>query len=321
VEQERRLAAAIMRYEAEGFATRRLESALQSTMSEDEVDQVVLRFEADTRKLRDVEREIANIEPHAPELRESLELLRNPDRVEEAEALLVEVRERNRPLPPPPGTRMFNSLMLPADNFALRAARAILERPGQEYNPLFLHGPEGTGKTMLLAALGNEFRARTGTGGVAYVHGRQFVQEVIEALEKHIVDSWRTRYRKARLFILDDVEPLLDTERAQEELFHLFEDLKRSGAQMAFSSALPPARLKGFEDRLRSRLESGLVLELERIEDDKELPDNQTPAAWVATMAQHDAEKAPVFDDFFLSREKVIWNWPYLEDCIFEELS
>jgi chromosomal replication initiator protein len=290
-------------------------------MSEEEVEKLVERFEADTRKLQDVEREIANIEPHAPELRSALDLLRNPDRVQDAEALLVDVRERNKPLPAPPGHRSFDSLTFPADNFALRAARAIVEKPGQEYNPLFITGPEGSGKTMLLAALGNEFRARNSGGSVAYVHGRYFVQEVIEALEKNRLDNWRARYRRARMFILDDVEPLLDTERAQEELFHLFEDLKRAGAQMAFSAASPPSSLVGFEDRLRSRLDSGLVVELTRMDDDSVIPENQTPAAWVATMAQQDDQKLPVFDDFFLSREKVIWNWPYLEDCIFEELN
>jgi chromosomal replication initiator protein len=321
VEQERRLAAAIMKFESEGYGTRRLEAALKTAMSEDEVEQLVNAFAADVRKLQDVEREIANLEPHAPELRGSLELLRNPDRVQDADALLVDVRERNKPLPAPPGNRSFDSLAFPADNFAVRAARSIVEKPGQEYNPLVIHGPEGAGKTMLLAAIGNEFRAKHAGSGVAYVHGRQFVQEVIEALEKNSVDSWRARYRRARLFILDDVEPLLDTERAQEELFHLFEDLKRAGAQMVFSSASAPSMLVGFEDRLRSRLDSGLVVELARMENGKELPDNQTPAAWVATMAQQTDEKAAVFDDFFLSREKVIWNWPYLEDCIFEELS
>jgi chromosomal replication initiator protein len=173
---------------------------------------------------------------------------------------------------------------------------------------------------MLLAALSNEFRARSSSATVAFVHGKHFVQELIEALEKNVLDSWRSRYRKARLFVLDDVEALLDTERAQEELFHLFEDLKRADAQIAFGSAHPPGTLIGFADRLRTRLESGLVVALERGEEGKELPENQTPAAWVATMAQHD-EELPVFDDFFLSREKVIWNWPYLEDCIFEELS
>lgn len=321
VEQERRLAAAIMKYEADGFGTRRLEAALKTAMSESDVEEIVERFELDVRKLQDIEREIANTEPHAPELRTSLEVLRNPDRVQDADALLVEIRERNKPLPPPPGNRSFDSLMFPLDNFAVRAARAIVEKPGQEYNPLFIFGREGAGKTMLLAALGNEFRARNVGATVAYIHGRLFVEELIEALERNIVDSWRARYRRARMFILDDVEPLLDTERAQEELFHLFEELKRSGAQMAFSSAAPPSALVGFEDRLRSRLDSGLVVELVRTEQDRELPDNKTPAAWVATMAQHDDDKPAIFDDFFLSREKVIWNWPYLEDCIFEELT
>jgi chromosomal replication initiation ATPase DnaA len=233
--------------------------------------------------------------------------------------MLLEIRERNKQLPPPPPHRSFDSLTLPQDSFAVKAARAIVEKPGQEYNPFFVHGAEGTGKTKLLAALGNEYRARNTGAVVAFLHGKHFVQELIEALERNTLDSWRARYRKARMLILDDVDALVDTERAQEELFHLFEDLKRAGAQMAFGSARAPRLLTGFEERLRSRLDSGLVVGLERLEQTPELPENQTPAAWVATMAQHDVE-APVFDDFFLSREKVIWNWPYLEDCIFEEL-
>jgi chromosomal replication initiation ATPase DnaA len=320
VTQERRLAEGIMRYEGEGFATRRLEAALHADISEADVDEVIYKYESDVRKLQDIEREIAQIEPHAPELRSAQEVLRNPDRVQDADAILVEVRERNKQLPPPPPNRSFDSLALAADSFAVKAARSIVENPGKEYNPLFIYGPEGAGKTKLLAAVGNEYKLRNSGAPVGFLHGKQFVQELIEALEKNTVDSWRARYRKARMLILDDVEALLDTERAQEELFHLFEELKRSGAQMAFGSAQPPGQMVGFEDRLRSRLDSGLVVALEQVQPAPEQRENQTPAAWVATMAQHDDEKAPVFDEFFLSREKVIWNWPYLEDCIFEEL-
>ena len=320
VTQERRLAEAIMRYEGEGYATRRLEAALHADLSEADVDHAVYKYEADVRRLQDIEREIGTIEPHAPELRSARELLRNPDRVQDAESVLVEIRERNRQLPGPPPHRAFDSLTLPADNFAVRAARSIVENPGKEYNPLFVHGPEGAGKTRLLAAVGNEFKLRNHSLIVGFLHGKQFVQELIEALEKNTVDSWRARYRKARLLIIDDVEALLDTERAQEELFHLFEDLKRAGAQMAFGAAQPPSQLGGFEERLRSRLDSGLVVALEPVPVAPEQPENQTPAAWVATMAHQDDDKPSVFDEFFLSREKVIWNWPYLEDCIFEEL-
>ncbi|HEX6063871.1 MAG TPA: DnaA/Hda family protein [Longimicrobiales bacterium] len=320
VTQERRLAETIMRYEGEGYATRRLEAALHADLSEADVDDAIYRYESDVRKLQDIEREIGQIEPHAPELRSAHDVLRNPDRVHDAEALLVEIRERNKQLPGPPPHRSFDSLAQPADTFAVRAARSIVENPGKEYNPLFIHGPEGAGKTTLLAAVGNEFKARNSGAIVGFLHGKQFVQELIESLERNTVDSWRTRYRKARFFVLDDVEALMDTERAQEELFHLFEDLKRNGAQMAFGAAQPPSQLAGFEERLRSRLDSGLVVALEPIPVPTEQPENQTPAAWVATMAHHDDDKAPVFDEFFLSREKVIWNWPYLEDCIFEEL-
>ena len=320
VTQERRLAETIMRYEGEGYATRRLEAALHADLSEADVDDAIYRYESDVRKLQDIEREIGQIEPHAPELRSAQDVLRNPDRVHDADALLVEIRERNKQLPGPPPHRSFDSLAQPADTFAVRAARSIVENPGKEYNPLFIHGPEGTGKTTLLAAVGNEFKARNSGAIVGFLHGKQFVQELIESLERNTVDSWRARYRKARFFVLDDVEALMDTERAQEELFHLFEDLKRNGAQMAFGAAQPPSQLAGFEERLRSRLDSGLVVALEPIPVPAEQPENQTPAAWVATMAHHDDDKAPVFDEFFLSREKVIWNWPYLEDCIFEEL-
>ena len=80
--------------------------------------------------------------------------------------------------------------------------------------------------------------------------------------------------------------------------------------------------MTGFEERLSSRLESGLVVALEPAPVAAVQPsENKTPAAWVATMAQQDDDRVPVFDDFFLSREKVIWNLPYLEDCIFEELT
>ena len=319
VEQERRIGQTIMRYESDGYSTRRLEAALSSTLTEDEVDALLERFEQDVQRLQDIEREIANIEPHAPELRNSQQLLRNPDRVQDAETILFAVRERNKPLPGPPVNRSFDSIALGPSSFAVKAARAIVENPGKEYNPFFVHGPEGAGKTMLLSALGNEYKARSNGSPIAFVHGKHFVQEVIEALEKNILDSWRARYRRARLFILDDVEALLDTERAQEELFHLFEDLKHSGAQIAFGSAFAPSSMTGFEERLRSRLESGLVVALEPIRAEHAHPDNQTPAAWVATLAHADEEE-PIFDDFFLSREKVIWNWPYLEDCIFEEL-
>ena len=321
VEQERRIAAAILRYESEGFATRRLESALKGSPSDAEVDLLLQQYEQDVSRLQELRQKVAKVDAIAPELADP-DLFKNPDRVADAEAALIEVSERARPLPAPPANRSFETLTINADSFSVKAARAIVEKPGQEYNPLYLHGPEGSGKTTLLGALANEFIARYPKEPVAFVHGKHFAAELIQALEKNAAESWRNRYRRARLFVLDDLEALADTERAQDELFHLFEELRRSNAQLVFGSAERPAALTGFEERLRTRFESGLVLQLEvlrPIADDTAVERNDLPAAWVATVAQQD-EREPIFDDFFLSREKVIWNWPYLEDCLFEEL-
>lgn len=322
VEHERRVAAAILKYEAEGFATRRLEGGLNGSTSDAEIELLIQHYQQDVDRLLELRAEAAAIDPGAPELSDP-DVFKNPDRVSEAEAAVAHVRERTKPLPAPPPNRSFETLTVNPDSFAVKVARAIVEKPGQEYNPLFVHGPEGAGKTTLLAALANEFIARNPGAPVAFLHAKNFAGELIQALEKNASDSWRGRYRRARLFVLDDLETLVDTERAQDELFHLFEELRRNNAQLVFGSSVAPANLVGLEDRLRTRFESGLVLQLDLLPvnevADAELR-NQTPAAWVAAVAQHQDIREAIFDDFFLSREKVIWNWPYLEDCLYEEV-
>ncbi|MGQ0562656.1 MAG: DnaA ATPase domain-containing protein [Gemmatimonadota bacterium] len=322
VEQERMLAAAILEYEADGYATRRLEAALGGTASAAEVELLLEHYAKDIERIQQLRAELAAIDEKAPELKDP-DLFKNPDRVADAEAAVADVRERNKPLPAPPPHRSFATLTVNTDSFAVKAARAIVDQPGQEYNPLFLHGPEGAGKTTLLAALANEFMARYPSQPIAFLHGRKFASELIHALEKNAGESWRNRYRRVRLFVLDDLEALADTERAQDELFHLFEELRRNNAQLVFGATDAPSAMS-FEERLRTRFESGLVIQLEVLQPPQPAATadarNQTPAAWVATMAEQQDRTVTVFDDFFLSREKVIWNWPYLEDCLFEEL-
>lgn len=324
VEQERRLMAAISKYEADGYATGRLTGLLGTHASDAEIELMLRQYDEDIARLQSLRLELLAVDETAPELKNP-DLFKNPDRIAEAEAALADVRERNKPLPPPPPNRSFDVLTINPDSFAVKAARAIVEKPGGEYNPLFVFGPEGAGKTTLLAALANEFVTRHPNQLVAFLHGRNFAGELIQALEKNAADSWRNRFRQVRLFVLDDLEALADTERAQDELFHLFELLQRGGAQLVFGATAAPAEL-GFEERLRTRFESGLVIQMEVLQPElvaaaAEAARNQTPAAWVATMAQqHETTYEPVFDDFFLSREKVIWNWPYLEDCLYEEL-
>ncbi|HSL72088.1 MAG TPA: DnaA/Hda family protein, partial [Longimicrobiales bacterium] len=317
---ETRIAEQMLRWQAEGYSTRRLEAALTAPPPESELDVFLVQFESDILRLKQIEEEIGALEPQAPELARG-DLFRLPDRVVDAEELLENVRERNRPLPAPPPGRSFRTLSVPDDSFAVRAARVVSEQPGAKYNPFVVYGAEGSGKTTLLAALANELLARNSSRPVAFVHGKQFAAELIHAIQYNSVASWRKRYRTAGAFVLDDIEALIGTERAQEELFHLFEDLKRSNTQMAFGSGIRPSELTDLEDRLRTRLESGLVVSItERSSDAADAiaelsgprPKSLAPAAG-RTAARET-------DEWFLSREKVIWNWPYAEDWLIEEL-
>ena len=319
---EGKIAEAIMVWQGEGFSIRRLEAALESPPTEDAIDAFLEQFGQDANRLREIEQAIRELEPSAAELNRT-DLFRSPDHVADAETLLSAVRERNRPLPAAPAGRSFETLSLPADSFAVRAARLAAEQPGEKYNPFFVYGPEGTGKTTLLAALANALAERNALLPVAFVHGRQFAAEVIQSIEQNCVDAWRTRYRRVSALVLDDIDELIGTERGQVELFHLFEDLKRAGTQIAFGGVDRPSQLSGLEERLRTRLESGLVVSIEeRSVEPAAAVDPQTRRAeWLAAVdaaAVDEGERA--IDDWFLSQERVLWRWPYLEDWLVEEL-
>ena len=316
-----KISAAILKWKAEGYSTRRLEAALTRPPAEEELDSFIEQYETDIARLKAMEADIRRVEPTAPEL-SRLDLFRLPDRVSDVEELLMVVRERNRPLPEPPPGRSFETLSLPSDSFALRAAKAIADAPGQQYNPFFVYGAEGKGKTTLLAALANEIHERSPDKPVAFVHGKHFAQELIEAIDRNTVETWRNRYAEAAIFVLDDVETLVETERAQEELFHLFEALKRNGAQIAFGSERPPSELGELDDRLRTRLESGLVSSIDE-RSAEGTPPVFDPATrrreWLAAVDATPDENGNETDDWFMSREKVLWSWPYLEDWLIED--
>lgn len=306
---ERRIADAILRWEGEGYRTRRLETALAELDGSDDVEAVIRGYEADVERLREIVGEIEALDPGAPE-HSRTEVLRDPDRLEEAEALLGGVRERTRPLPPPPPAPSLEALPLPPDSLAVRAARAAAGQPGERYNPLMIHGPKGSGKSLLLAALGRRIVELHPERPLAFLDGSSFSAELIQALERNRMESWRARFRRAGAFLLDDVDALAHTELAQEELFHLFEALTRSGALLAFTASSPPNEIEGLEERLRTRLESGLVVDL---------PTEMDAAQSADAGAEAEREGAGSgIDTWFLSRERVARSWPYAEDLLIE---
>jgi chromosomal replication initiator protein len=252
-----RVAAAILRWEGEGFSTGRLEALLQQEMTTDP-EQVLRQFESDVRRLQALHAEAAEL---APPLAGS-SAFRDPDGIAGAEALTQQARQGAHPPPAPLPIWRLDDLFESAGNrMALKAARAVVTEPANRYNPLVIVGASGVGKTHLLHALGNALAAKA-KGPVACLSGHEFTGELIEAIGRDAVGAWRARYRAVAAFLLDDVHLIAEKDRTQDELFVLFNFLAESGRQMIFTSALPIAELGGVEARLRSRLEGGLVVEL-----------------------------------------------------------
>ncbi len=252
-----KVGAAILRWEGEGFRTSRLEALLEQEMVADP-EAAIRAFEADVHRLLELRAEAAEL---APELAGS-PLFRDPGDVAAAEAELQRARDGTNPPPAPsPLWKMEDLVEAGANRMVLEAARAVVASPGTRYNPLVIIGAGGIGKTHLLHAIGNALAGRGGP--VACLSAPEFTSELIDAINRDAVPAWRARYRRSSAFLLDDVHLAAETDRTQDELFVLFNQFAESGRQMVFTSAAPLASLEGLEPRLRTRLEGGLVVELQ----------------------------------------------------------
>jgi chromosomal replication initiator protein len=247
----------MLRWEGEGYRTRRLEALLEGEVS-DPAD-ALRRFEADVAELRASEAEAVALDPSAG----GEAAFRDPDDLDAARAALGRIRDGLVPPPAPsPHWRLEDVVEVAGNEVALHAARAVVAEPGRRYNPLVLAGPTGTGKTHLLHGIGNALAAAPGAV-VACLSAHDLVAELVEALEHGRVAAWQARYRRADALLLDDVHLLAGKDRTQEELFHLFNLLVEQERQMVFTTAEPLAGVEGLEPRLRTRLEGGLVAELQ----------------------------------------------------------
>jgi chromosomal replication initiator protein len=252
-----KVAAAILRWEGEGYRTTRIEALLQQEMTTDP-EQVLHRFEADVKRLQSLHAEASEL---APDLAGS-SAFRDPDDLAGAEALVTRARQGAHPPPAPsPLWKLDDLVEAPGNRMALQAARVVVSEPAGRYNPLVIVGASGVGKTHLLHALGNAL-AIEGRGPVACLSAHEFTAELIDAIGRDAVGMWRARYRSASAFLLDDVHLIAEKDRTQDELFVLFNYMMEQGRQMIFSSAVSMAELKGVEARLRTRLEGGLVVDL-----------------------------------------------------------
>ncbi len=147
-----------------------------------------------------------------------------------------------------------------SNRLAHAASLAIVDHPGNAYNPLFLYGGVGLGKTHLLHAIGHAVGGRG--SDVVYVSSETFTNELIESIRQHRTDDFRLKYRKARVLLIDDVQFIAGKERTEEEFFHTFNAIHESGGQIVLSSDRPP-KATILEDRLRSRFECGLIADVQ----------------------------------------------------------
>ena len=157
----------------------------------------------------------------------------------------------------------FDTFVIGNNNrFAQAAALAVAEAPGTSYNPLFLYGWVGLGKTHLMHAIGNEVLNLYSDKKVLYVTSEQFTNEFINCLRDNKVEQFRTKYRNIDVLLIDDIQFIAGKERVQEEFFHTFNTLHDNGCQIVMTSDKPPKDIDNLEDRLKSRFEWGLLADI-----------------------------------------------------------
>lgn len=166
-----------------------------------------------------------------------------------------------------------------SNRFAFAAAHAVAQKPGHAWNPLFLHGDSGLGKTHLLHAVGNAILAANPGGRVAVVSSERYTNDFVDALRRGTLDEFRRKYRECAALLVDDVQFLAGKEKTAEEFFHTFNTLYDQNVQIVLSSDRSPKELKGLEERLCSRFEWGMRVQID-------VPEFETRAAILKRKAE-----------------------------------
>lgn len=149
-----------------------------------------------------------------------------------------------------------------SNTFAYAACKAVAQSESSIYNPLFIYGPSGLGKTHLLMAISHEMKRRNPNANIVYLNGETFTNELISAIENKTTQSFHEKYRKVDVLLMDDIQFLSGKIQTQEEFFHTFNDLHQLGKQIVLTSDRPPKDIKTLEERLRTRFEWGLLADI-----------------------------------------------------------
>lgn len=185
----------------------------------------------------------------------------------------------------------FESFVVgPFNELAYAAAQAVIKNPGTVYNPLFLYGKTGHGKTHLIQAVGNEIKKNRPGAKVFYLTSEKFVIDYLNSVQNNKANAFKEKYRKYDVLIMDDIQFLSNKEKTQEELFHLFNTLYENNKQIVFSSDMHPNYLTNMEDRLKSRFNAGMIVDIPA-------PDHESRVAILKTKIAQ--------ENFYLSDETI----------------
>jgi chromosomal replication initiator protein len=201
-----------------------------------------------------------------------------------------------------------NFIVGSANRLAHAAALSVAERPGHAYNPLFLYGGVGLGKTHLMHAIGNAVAAKFPRKRILYATSEKFTNDFINSIREQKMEDFRNRYRRIDVLLIDDIQFIAERERTQEEFFHTFNTIHEAGKQIVLSSDRPPKAITTLEERLRSRFEWGLIADLTP-------PDLETRIAILRSKAEDQLNLIPAEVIEFIAR-KVVSNVRELEGAL-----
>ena len=176
-----------------------------------------------------------------------------------------------------------------SNRFAHAAASAVAENPGKTYNPLFIYGNSGLGKTHLLLAIGNAIHERWPNKSIVYIKGDEFTNQLVRAIKSGTTEEFRNKYRKVDLFLVDDIQFIAGKQQTQNEFFHTFNNIYEAGHQIVITSDRPPMEMSLLDDRLRTRFEGGLMADIQPPDVETRMAIIRNKASQLALVLSDDA--------------------------------